>query len=194
MTTSKRVAIGILILLIFFFGGILGGVRFLQGKRYEEHLRAYRLPKPLSQQEYNILLERLKMDPEISPYFTLLPKATISKISSEVFVALQTHATKDELYSVIQKILTEEAGYVRLLLSIPVPDDFLEHPERHPQLRELITKFYFTDFKLALLGMFYRSTYDPSFQFQWDAEARRMASIMNHIVIEAKRKGILLFP
>ena len=154
-------------------------------KAREQLIATYRLPPNYQRKDFDKVLSIMKNSYEFQFYFFAL-KNKLDTLSEEAWQVLNQNRTPETLFAQMEEMMAVVKASGLLFLHLDYTEDFFNNPQNYPQLSEVYWSFLMEEFKLTLLGVCYKTTYDPHFTFSWDDESYEAAQKLRTIVIKLK--------
>jgi len=164
---------------------------FTGSKSREHSLEKYALSDGFDYDEFDRFFARLRTDAEYSFYFMALESDKQDAIQNEIYSMLDKNRTKSRLLHQINSTREKVRAVTVLFTKFDFKDDFKGNMDVYPGLEPVIWQFIEEEFKLTILGLCYKATYQPNFIFEWSAPARLSAQRLRYIVERSKRKKVL---
>ena len=147
----------------------------------------YALPADYQRSDLTELVKKMSSDSEYLFYFYSIEKDEIVKATFEVFEILDRSRSKDNLLAEIQAMQQKAQSLAVMFYHLEYGEDYIADPTAFPELQKVLRTFLYEEFKLAILGVCYKGTYDEEFRFEWDRTSRLAARKLHGILL--KRKG-----
>ena len=167
--------------IIFIMLAITPIVMYKTGK---SRLEQYKLPKDFDRKDVIFVVSNMRKNHELEFYFQTLNTHLLNKASEEAAQILENNRNKQGLLNQIGKMKEKVKSLSIFFESLELPDDFKEYPEHYPELHKIMYQFIYEEFKLTILGLCYKATFDPDFSFQWDVDARLSAEKIRNIILK----------
>ena len=145
---------------------------------------AYLLPRDAAASAEDVarIMDRLRMDPAFKYYFRVLPTENIEQAGAELVAMLSGPASGA---SGLLKTIQDQQSRVESLAAGIMGMDYTSGVslESVPgqRLAAVLWIFLYEEFKTAVLGACYKSTYDPAFHFQWTAETQQAGLTLRRV-------------
>ncbi|HBR15620.1 MAG TPA: hypothetical protein DD723_08825 [Candidatus Omnitrophica bacterium] len=153
----------------------------------KSHLRPYRLSENLDRESIGFIIDKMREDQEFQFYFFVLDPEHIDRISGDIFHLLSENRDKSFLLYQIEQLKKAVNSMKQVFDSVEFPEDYFENPALHPELNQLVWQFLLEDFKLTVLGLCYKATYDTNFALQWDKKDQSFAQKLITIYLKLKQ-------
>lgn len=157
-----------------------------QEKRKKEFIQNFSLPELYSKEDVDRIIERMRQTNEFAFYFYALRPEQIEMARQEVFQILDQNRTKEMLIQTMMTQIEPTSKAAVLFSSLEYPEDFSQDMSKYPKFKEILEQFLYEDFKLAILGLCYKATYQITFMFNWD-KATRSAAVKAHKLISSAK-------
>ena len=158
--------------------------------KYVEH---YRLSQGFTKNIIDAAVEQMRQDTEYQFYFKMLDPERIQHASAAVYEILNNNREKGQHYQQIKLLKKQVQATAVSLNNLDFPPDFIADPLAHIDLAGKSWNFVEDEFKLTILGLLYKFTYDRNFQFYWSDTSRKAAQKMENLFVglsEEQRKEI----
>ncbi|MCA9394872.1 MAG: hypothetical protein KC900_11755 [Candidatus Omnitrophica bacterium] len=147
----------------------------------------YSLPLGYQRKDVTEIVKKMSDDPEYLFYFYSIGKDDIVKATYDVFEILDRARNRDALKSEIDSLQKKTQSLATMFYHLEYTDDYVDDPTAFPELQKVLKTFLYEEFKLAILGVSYKGTYDENFYFQWDRTSRLAARKLHGILLKRRR-------
>ena len=147
----------------------------------------YSLPLGYQRKDVTEVVKKMSEDPEYLFYFYSIGKDDIVKATYDVFEILDRARNRDALKSEIDSLQKKTQSLATMFYHLEYTDDYVDDPTAFPELQKVLKTFLYEEFKLAILGVSYKGTYDENFYFQWDRTSRLAARKLHGILLKRRR-------
>jgi hypothetical protein len=142
------------------------------GNKYD---RYYRVRLPLTRDEFQGLMDRMRSDPEFAPYYRYFPVAAWVPLREEVISLMEGCQDAESWHHRMlgQKTLVEHLAVI--LNDLNFPAGFRENRLKYPEFSRVLEGFFREEFKLTFIAVIYKANFDGTFRLQWNEGTRRAA-------------------
>lgn len=155
---------------------------FASKKISERVMSNYQVPEDFKIEDITQVVKNMRSDPNFLFYFSVLDKDNIAQGTFETYEIMNRSRSNAALLSELNRLQQKTKSLAVMFYHLEYTEDFVQNPESYPDLNKIMMNFLFEDFKLAVLGICYKSNYDESFVFQWDQPSRLAARKLYTIV------------
>ena len=153
-----------------------------QKKNNAPSLEPFRLPANYQQEDIINIIKHFRGHPDFQFYYNALAEEQVENATVEIVFILLKAKSAEALLDEITKMKNDVFLAGIMFNSVQYDDDFMEYPDDSPELRGVMWRFLYEEFKLTMLGMCYKATYDSQFSFQWPQETRLAAAKLKSMV------------
>ncbi len=146
----------------------------------------YRLPDGYQRKDITEQVKKMSEDPEYLFYFYSIDKDEIVNATREVFEILDRARHQQSLQKEMLDLQKKTQALATMFYHLEYSDEYLADPTAFPELQKVLKAFLYEEFKLAILGVSYKGTYDPAFRFEWDRTSRLAARKLHAILLRRK--------
>ncbi|HLF17531.1 MAG TPA: hypothetical protein VI749_01390 [Candidatus Omnitrophota bacterium] len=133
-----------------------------------EAIQRYRSPADYTSADIRRMVDTMREDPEFQFYFQALRGQQQNQAIDEAIAVLEANRTPASLLERIEESQGHVRGLGATFYHLEYTDEYVKSPGKSPQLEEVFWQFLSEEFKLTVLGVFYKANHDPRFVFQWD--------------------------
>ena len=153
--------------------------------RYVEYV----VPRNFAKVDLVKLVGHMRQDPEFGFYFQSLPEETLNMAIEEIYSQLDQNRGKDKHLELLDSTQENIRSLAILFENFHYSQDIQQFSQLTPELTRAVWLFFCEEFKLVVIGLCYRVTYDRDFSFQWDDEIKRIAMDIRHIIQDLRRNN-----
>lgn len=147
----------------------------------------YVLPADYQRSDVTALVKKMSSDSEYLFYFYAIEKDEIVKATYDVFEILDRSRSKKALLGELQSMQQKAQSLAMMFYHLEYGEEYIADPTAYPELQKVLKTFLYEEFKLAVLGVCYKGTYDEGFRFEWDRTSRLAARKLHGILL--RRRG-----
>lgn len=147
----------------------------------------YSLPRGYQRKDVTETVKKMSEDPEYLFYFYSINKEDIVQATFEVFEILDRARRQELLKTEIDSLQKKTQSLATMFYHLEYTDEYVDDPSAFPELQKVLNTFLYEEFKLAILGVCYKGTYDEMFVFQWDRTSRLAARKLHGILLKRRR-------
>ena len=149
----------------------------------EHILSPYQLPKNFSRTDVLLAMEHMKDANEFGFYFHALKTKDVRRVVDEAWAVLDANRDQESLHQEIERLYSRVKSLALVFAYLDIPEDFAQHRDRHPEINRMMYQLLNEEFRLAVLGLCYKATYQNSFQFEWDLSAYTASTQIRNIFL-----------
>ncbi|MCA9401189.1 MAG: hypothetical protein KC713_06155 [Candidatus Omnitrophica bacterium] len=135
----------------------------------------YRLSSDFTKNDIIRIIENMRKDHEFMYYFYILKPELLNTAILEVANEMEKYRDQEAIHNLIEQKKEKVSTLGSLLLNLEYPEDYYKNPQSFPSMNNLLWQFFAEEFKLSVVALCYKATYDPTFAFNWDDLTRRAA-------------------
>jgi len=157
-----------------------------RNKNIQLNYERYTLPENYTEEDIRACIAKMKSSNEFRFYFNALRDSELDEVIDDaVKLLLQTREQKAllNLISIMQEKVIAKST---LFNHLSYPEEYFIRPNDFPQLTNVLQDFIASEFKLSILGLVFKSTYDQKFSFDWDNSARSAAHKLRSIYLQSE--------
>ncbi len=185
--TPKRSALKIILFVLLLFAPIIILMviftPFAEEKIAERVVNDYRLPGNYTQEDIVNTVKKMRRDPEFQFYFYAVPLDRVAEATYEVYEIMNRSRSQEGLRAEMTQLQEKIKAMAVVFYHMDYGDNFITNPEGFPDLNKIMNDLVYEEFKLAVMGVCYKSTYDESFRFEW-TQTERLAAQKLHKVLK----------
>lgn len=110
----------------------------------------------------------IRKDREFAFYFRVMDKREASIALKDVMDILLEKRNRQELFEVIREKKAQVSRLSKVFFYMDYAANYLTDEKEDSVAYKVMREFLYEEFKLTVLGAFYRGTYDRNFSFEWD--------------------------
>jgi hypothetical protein len=153
------------------------------------NLHQYVLENGFVRDDVTRVIQKMKEDPDFKFYFELLNNRVVVQGGEDAYAVLSAHREEKSLLTQIMIMQKHVLSFATLVNAFDIPEDFIEQQDQYEDLNEIFRNLLYEDFKLAVLGVCYKATFDEHFAFKWDKDTLLAANKIQ----ELSRQGLNLW-
>ena len=142
-------------------------------KKSPQYTENYKLQNGFTRANIETVVAIMHEDTEYVMYFNMLGPDSISRATDAAYRLLDKSRDQQKLLKVVIDLQRRIQSSANDFNNLQFPREFFNNPGDYPALIKILWGFIETEFQLAILGVCYKSTYDPDFQFHWDEAAKQ---------------------
>ncbi|MCB9748000.1 MAG: hypothetical protein H6755_06290 [Candidatus Omnitrophica bacterium] len=143
----------------------------------------YSLPKNFTREDVLRVISNMRNDPEFQYYFLQLKENDVESAILEVLILLENTKTQHKLLVEIELFKEEVKSLALLFYNLELEESFYSNPEQFDHINKIMWKFLYEDFKLNILGICYKASFDQEFSFKWDQITRLSAQKLHETLL-----------
>ncbi|MBZ0167460.1 MAG: hypothetical protein K8I00_11695 [Candidatus Omnitrophica bacterium] len=147
----------------------------------------YKLPKGYQRREVSEAVKKMSDDPEYLFYFYAIEKDEILRATLDVYEILDRARSQESLLTEVETLQMKTKSLAVMFYHLDYDDGYIEDPTAFPELQKVLKTFLYEEFKLAILGVCYKSTYANDFRFEWDRTSQLAARKLHSILLRRRR-------
>lgn len=186
-SAPKRSALKIILFVLLLFAPIIVLMviftPFAEEKITERIVNDYRLPSNYTQEDIVNTVKKMRRDPEFQFYFFAIPLDRVAEATYEVFETMDRSRGQEALKTEMNQLQEKIKAMAVVFYHMDYGDSFIEDPSAFPDLKKILDDLVYEEFKLAVMGVCYKSTYDDTFRFEW-TQTERLAAQKLHKVLK----------
>jgi len=197
--TQRRILIKIVVVIVMIltplFVLMLGLTPFARSKTEKRISNPYQLPSFYNRDDLVGIVAAMSKDPVFALYFRTLTPTNISDAIRETYEFLDKNRGKDLLRSEIERKQRKVEALSVAFMQEDYPAEFSRSPLEHERQAHILWTFFYEEFKVTLLGLCYKATYEPAFNFRWQdqsmvtAAATKLRQVLGSLP-DGKRKAL----
>jgi hypothetical protein len=178
----------ILIILIPVFLTILILMPVIKGSRSQKYADHYQLKEGFTAYDIDQIVDRMSQDHEFYFYFLTLSTDSVAQAVDEVQRLLNQNRGREALDRLLVKMMAGIEAEASQLSRLSYPEDFSSRPQNYPEITQKMWNFIYEEFKLAIVGVCYKASYDTQFQFRWQSTTAQMAVRLKDLLLTLTTK------
>jgi len=158
----------------------------------KEYPRLYSLRPDFTRADLSEAVDKMRQDYEFQYYFKILEKKSVALAVDQVYAQIPAKMDRQSFSVLLKAKQTEVERLGQMFDSVYFAKDDRspDYDVKRQELKKALCPLFYKDFKLSVMGAIYKSTYDPSFQFQWPFATLRTAINMKTALNDMNRGDI----
>lgn len=158
---------------------------FASDKITQRIATSYKIPENYTHDDITQTVMKMNKDPEFPFYFSSLTNEEIVQATYEVYEVMNRARSAELLLAELNQQQQKTKALAVMFYHLDYTEEFINDPVGFPDLYKVMKALLIDDFKLAVLGVCYKSNYDEKYVMVWDqvsrSAARKLRDIMNKL-------------
>jgi len=146
---------------------------------------SYKIPENYTHDDITQTVMKMSKDPEFPFYYSTLTKEEIVQATYEVYEVMNRARSAELLLAELNQQQQKTKALAVMFYHLDYTEEFINDPVGFPDLYKVMKALLIDDFKLAILGVCYKSNYDEKYIMVWDqisrSAARKLRDIMKKL-------------
>jgi len=137
----------------------------------DKAISRYQLPEKYTRADLETMLVTMAKDPEFAFHFQVLDGEKRQEATEEMFALLLTYPNREMVHQALVEQQEKVLAQSTLFYSLDFPPEYVTGPSDFPSLDAAFWQFIEEEFKLVVLGVYYKTNLDRNFVFAWQQTA-----------------------